>query len=91
MGECPPGHTLERIDNDGDYEPGNCRWATRPDQSRNKRTNRLVEHEGKQMVFADFCDLMHVNRRSMTELVLYHGLTPHEAAARLSAKGLAKY
>ena len=41
------GHTLDRIDNDGNYEHGNCRWATRTEQLRNQRRNRLLTHNGR--------------------------------------------
>ena len=46
----PPGegYTLDRIDNDGDYEPGNVRWATRKEQSMNKRCNNILKFDGRE-------------------------------------------
>jgi len=52
MGDRPPGMSIDRIDNNADYAPDNCRWATWREQNRNKRDNRLIE--GKSM--AEWCE-----------------------------------
>lgn len=47
MGECPAGMTLERKNPDGNYEPENCKWATRDEQANNKRTTAWVTYKGR--------------------------------------------
>ncbi|MBQ4495407.1 MAG: hypothetical protein II968_06525 [Selenomonadaceae bacterium] len=47
------GYTLDRIDNDGNYEPGNVRWATDAEQRGNKRNNVTIEYKGEQMTLSE--------------------------------------
>ena len=57
MGYRPSkNHTLDRIDNDGDYEFANCKWRTRDKQSRNRRSNVWIEYNGKKMILEDWAN-----------------------------------
>ena len=47
MGTRPPGTTLDRINNDGDYEPNNCKWATPFEQAANRSDTRLITFDGR--------------------------------------------
>ena len=78
MGHPPTdAHTLDRIDSNGDYEPGNCKWSTMQEQACNRGNNNRLTYNGKTLTIGEWAKVL-----GMSSGTLWHrfkkGLSPKE-------------
>ena len=77
-----PGAVLERIDNNGNFEPGNLYWATEQQNSRNRRSNMLITINRTTKPLCEWAEIYGIRARTVWSRISDYGLTPEEALTK---------
>lgn len=86
MGVAPKGLTLDRIDNNKGYSKENCRWATMKEQGNNKRSNVMIEYEGRVQNITQWAEELGVPRTRLYDQICRNKCEPKTVLDKLLSK-----
>ena len=79
-------YSLDRINNEGNYEPGNVKWSTRKEQNRNKRTNVHIEWKGKMYLLTDLAKEVGIDQKLLRTRLFVCNMPVEQAVERMYFK-----